>query len=141
MAWNRCRHKRVLRSTEHNKKYKQSLQELNDRDLKSWQKFFIRAGLALKLGLQFVFNWLQFALCLIIQSVKLLPVWIYELFRPCPLKRKDIQIRNPFYIIGHRGADAFEIENTIPSFKKAIHELNANGLEMDLTFKIGRAHV
>jgi glycerophosphoryl diester phosphodiesterase len=36
-----------------------------------------------------------------------------------------------FYIVGHRGACAYEIENTISSFQKALN-LGANALEMDL---------
>jgi glycerophosphoryl diester phosphodiesterase len=36
-----------------------------------------------------------------------------------------------FLKVGHRGARAYEIENTLDSFKKAI-EMGANGIELDL---------
>jgi glycerophosphoryl diester phosphodiesterase len=36
-----------------------------------------------------------------------------------------------FLQVGHRGAKAYEIENTLESFKKAI-ELGANAIELDV---------
>jgi glycerophosphoryl diester phosphodiesterase len=38
-----------------------------------------------------------------------------------------------FYIVAHRGACAYEIENTIPAFQKAM-EMGANALETDISF-------
>jgi len=44
-----------------------------------------------------------------------------------------------FLKVGHRGARAYEIENTLESYKKAI-ELGANAIELDVRkSKIGRA--
>jgi glycerophosphoryl diester phosphodiesterase len=36
-----------------------------------------------------------------------------------------------FLRVGHRGARAYELENTVESFKKAI-DLGANAIELDL---------
>ena len=38
-----------------------------------------------------------------------------------------------FYVVGHRGACAYEVENTIPSLQKALY-LGANALEIDISF-------
>jgi glycerophosphoryl diester phosphodiesterase len=38
-----------------------------------------------------------------------------------------------FYTIGHRGVCAYEVENTIPSFQRAL-DMGANALEMDISF-------
>jgi glycerophosphoryl diester phosphodiesterase len=37
-----------------------------------------------------------------------------------------------FYIVGHRGSPAVEVENTLPSFQRAIEIDGANALELDL---------
>lgn len=42
------------------------------------------------------------------------------------------KVEELFYIVGHRGACAYEVENTIPSFEKGI-QLGANALEIDLS--------
>ena len=42
-----------------------------------------------------------------------------------------------FLKIGHRGARAYEVENTIESFKKAI-ELGVNAIEFDVRATKGR---
>lgn len=112
MAWHRCLHKKVLRS-------------------RSLKKRFPSAWHPLRI-LNLVWNPLRFSACLIFNSLLLLPVWIYELFRVCPLRK--VRLADSFLIIGHRGAAAFEIENTIPSFKKALTVYGANALEMDLTY-------
>ena len=36
-----------------------------------------------------------------------------------------------FLKIGHRGAKAYEVENTVDSYKKAV-ELGANAIELDV---------
>ena len=55
------------------------------------------------------------------------------LFQDCPQQHKDKAPPQdkPFLIIGHRGAPADEVENTIPSFELAL-ERGANALEFDL---------
>ncbi len=57
--------------------------------------------------------------------------WFVELFRFCPRIRRRKSVEKPFLVIGHRGSPAEEVENTIPSFERALNE-NANGLEMDI---------
>ena len=112
MAWHRCRHKQAVRSIGYAKKYPSKLNPL--RILNS------------------VWNFNQFLACLAYESARLIPVWIVEMFRFCPYKK--LSAKEAFYIIGHRGADYYEVENTLPSFKKAIEVYGANALEMDLCF-------
>ncbi|OGU56153.1 MAG: hypothetical protein A2315_15715 [Ignavibacteria bacterium RIFOXYB2_FULL_35_12] len=63
--------------------------------------------------------------------ITLIIYWFVEVFRFCPRIRRKKLIERPFLIIGHRGSPAAEVENTIPSFEKALSE-NANALEMDI---------
>src|SRR3972149_1023845 len=63
--------------------------------------------------------------------ITLIIYWFVEVFRFCPRIRRKKLIERPFLIIGHRGSPAAEVENTIPSFEKALSE-NANALEMDV---------
>jgi glycerophosphoryl diester phosphodiesterase len=57
--------------------------------------------------------------------------WFTEVLRFCPRIRRKKIVEKPFLIIGHRGSPAAEVENTIPSFERALRE-NANALEMDI---------
>lgn len=62
---------------------------------------------------------------------KLIPEWIIEFFS----KPEDVskeKIGEPFLVIAHRGSPCKEIENTIPSFKRALDD-GANALEMDVS--------
>ncbi len=72
-------------------------------------------------------------ICVIVETVRLLPVWIYELFRFCPLRGQGAAPADDFLIIGHRGAAADAVENTLKSFRLAVEEQQANGIEMDLS--------
>ncbi|NWF90015.1 MAG: hypothetical protein HXY50_11220 [Ignavibacteriaceae bacterium] len=63
--------------------------------------------------------------------ITLIIYWFVELLRFCPRVRRKRLVEKPFLIIGHRGSPAEEVENTIPSFEKAL-EQNANALEMDI---------
>lgn len=63
--------------------------------------------------------------------ITLIIYWFVEVFRFCPRNRRRKLIERPFLIIGHRGSPAVEVENTIPSFERALSE-NANALEMDI---------
>ncbi len=78
-------------------------------------------------------NWLVFLFCMAFALIRFLPVWIYELFRYCPDASSDHQDDSGFLIIGHRGAAAHEIENTIPSLEKALDLHRANALEIDIS--------
>lgn len=63
--------------------------------------------------------------------ITLIVYWFIELLRFCPRLRRKRKVERPFLIIGHRGSPAEEVENTIPSFEKALNQ-NANALEMDI---------
>lgn len=63
--------------------------------------------------------------------ITLIMYWFVEVFRFCPRIRRKKLVEKPFLIIGHRGSPAGKVENTIPSFEKALSE-NANALEMDI---------
>lgn len=65
------------------------------------------------------------------KSIRLISQWVREFFTTCSLKKKFTVKDPPFLLIGHRGSPAQEVENTIPSFERAIRE-GANGLELDL---------
>ncbi len=71
--------------------------------------------------------------CTLLRSLVLLPVWIYQLFIFCPRKYKNAS-KKEFLIIGHRGAAAYEVENTIEACLKALQVYQANSLEIDLSF-------
>lgn len=63
--------------------------------------------------------------------ITLIIYWFTEVLRFCPRLRRRKLVERPFLIIGHRGSPAAEVENTIPSFERALNE-NANALEMDI---------
>ena len=79
-----------------------------------------------------IWNWIYLIFCVLLGIIKYLPVWIYELFRFCPFKPQKSD-KESFLVIGHRGAAAYEIENTLPALEKAMTEYNANALEIDLS--------
>jgi len=57
--------------------------------------------------------------------------WWYEIFCTCQGEAAAAAPVDGFLIIGHRGSRVHEVENTIPSFERAIQE-GANGIELDL---------
>lgn len=63
--------------------------------------------------------------------IALIVSWFTEILRFCPRIRRKRLVEKPFLIIGHRGSPAEEVENTVPSFERALNE-NANALEMDI---------
>jgi len=63
--------------------------------------------------------------------INLIISWFVEILKFCPRIRRKKLVEKPFLIIGHRGSPTAEVENTIPSFEKALSE-NANALEMDI---------
>lgn len=63
--------------------------------------------------------------------INLILSWFTEILKFCPRLRRKKLVEKPFLIIGHRGSPAAEVENTIPSFERALTE-NANALEMDI---------
>ena len=60
---------------------------------------------------------------------RLVADWFTELFGGSPDPRAP---KRPVYNIAHRGAPCFEVENTLPSFRRAIDVDGAVGIEFDL---------
>ena len=58
-------------------------------------------------------------------------IWFRELFRFCPVRNKKVDRKSLFLVCGHRGSPVNEVENTIPSFERAVRE-GVNSLETDL---------
>ncbi|HVK38369.1 MAG TPA: glycerophosphodiester phosphodiesterase [Candidatus Kapabacteria bacterium] len=52
----------------------------------------------------------------------------------CPGLTEHANAVDTFLVIGHRGAAAREVENTIPSMRAAVEEDSANAVEIDLVF-------
>src|SRR5688572_4203370 len=48
----------------------------------------------------------------------------------CPGRSEHFDQVDTFIVIGHRGAAGLEVENTIPSFQRALDE-GANAIELD----------
>ena len=63
---------------------------------------------------------------------KLLPAWLFEVIRGNPRRPVRRHATTPFLVIGHRGSPCFAIENTMASFRRAVEQEGANGLEVDL---------
>jgi glycerophosphoryl diester phosphodiesterase len=64
--------------------------------------------------------------------LKLVPEWIYEVLRGTPRSPIQRHAPGPFLVIGHRGSPCVAIENTLASFRRAVEQDGANGLECDL---------
>jgi glycerophosphoryl diester phosphodiesterase len=64
--------------------------------------------------------------------LKLIPEWISEVMRSNSRRPTRRNAPTPFLVIGHRGAPCFEVENTLASFRRAVEQDGANGLECDL---------
>jgi glycerophosphoryl diester phosphodiesterase len=59
--------------------------------------------------------------------------WVGGLFQSCRNEKGPIDWTDRrFYIIGHRGSPAFEVENTLPSFQRAMEIDGATALELDI---------
>jgi len=66
-----------------------------------------------------------------IKQINLIILWFKEYYKSCKPQLQYIEKDEIFYIYGHRGSPVKEIENTIPSFERALND-GANSLEMDL---------
>src|SRR5687767_11294961 len=64
--------------------------------------------------------------------LKLIPEWLSEVIRGRPRRLTRRHSSAPFLVIGHRGSPCFEVENTMASFRRAVEQEGANGLECDL---------
>ncbi len=130
MSLNRCLQKKALRRKPIRDRYKKDFRYCKKHT--AARRIFCRLNAVVIFLVSLLWNWIQFSACFLFETLRLLPVWIYEQFRFCPFK----PLRRPaddFLIIGHRGAAAHEIENTIPAFEKALKQYGANALEIDLS--------
>jgi glycerophosphoryl diester phosphodiesterase len=64
--------------------------------------------------------------------LKLIPMWIFEVMGGTSRSPTRRHSTDPFLVIGHRGSPCFAIENTLASFRRAVEQEGANGLECDL---------
>src|SRR5262245_18007892 len=64
--------------------------------------------------------------------LKLIPKWIFEVMCGTSWSPTRRHSTAPFLVIGHRGSPCFAIENTLASFRRAVEQDGANGLECDL---------
>jgi len=64
--------------------------------------------------------------------LKLVPAWLLEVMRGTSRLPTRRHSTGPFLVIGHRGSPCFAIENTLASFRRAVEQDGANGLECDL---------
>jgi len=63
---------------------------------------------------------------------RLVVQWLREVRRGRPRYLGRLDPTSPFLVIGHRGAPYFAVENTMASFRRAVEQDGANGLECDL---------
>ena len=68
-----------------------------------------------------------------VTELKYLPAYLYDVLdRSCPEQYRGPAARQPFLVVGHRGAAAEEVENTLRSYRRALEVDSVNGLELDL---------
>ncbi|MBU1076129.1 MAG: hypothetical protein KKH98_02470 [Spirochaetes bacterium] len=65
---------------------------------------------------------------------QLLSRWYQDLASFCPKPYPGLSKDETFLVTGHRGAAAYEVENTINACEKALLKYNANALEIDICF-------
>lgn len=134
MALKRCLQKSGLRRKDIRRQYKEDLSIFHKKKEKKSVGFYVnRFNSVCIYSASTIWNWLLFLICMLIEIIRLTPVWIYELFRFCPGQKTVLEKDNIFLNIGHRGAAAHEIENIIPSLEKALYKYGADSLEIDLS--------
>jgi len=121
----RCIQKKGLRHKSVKKTYKKGIEKYRKSVLSKIKVFIVFL-------LSTAWNWFNFLICILWGIIYYIPLWIYELFRFCPFKNKK-SLTSEFLVIGHRGAAAYEIENTVPACDAAIEKYGANALEIDLS--------
>lgn len=116
MALKRCLQKRGLKRRLYQRRHKEQRQaHQREYPSPSFKSLLDRLKLNLFLLGFVLFKELRFLECLIYESLRLFPLWVYELSCFCPGKRTGKGISARFLIIGPRGAPAHEVENTLPS--------------------------
>lgn len=133
MAIKNCWRKKRAENKKSGYDYQKRILTIKRQQKSGFKRKSAAAGAAAKHRLSTGGNWLLIIPCILREVVRLLPAWIYELFRFCPKKDPKTGPGDSFLVIGHRGAAAYEIENTIPSFEKALHQYGANSLEIDIS--------
>ncbi len=69
---------------------------------------------------------------MVLEYVRAIPDLIVELFTPVAKHPAQGLWSRPPLVIGHRGSPCAEVENTIPSYARALERDGANGIELDL---------
>ena len=117
----RCRLERVLRRRKIRSDYKKA---------KEHQVVFISFFLSYFFPL--LLNWLKFCKCFLIAVYRLLPQWFIEIKKFCPPIKSFKSGSEAVLIVGHRGAAAHVVENTISACEAALTKYHANALEIDI---------
>lgn len=121
MLLKRCRLEPVLRRTKIRSDYKGA---------KNQRVVFCRVFLSYFFPVQI--NGLKFFKCFIVAVFRLLPYWFVEIKKNCPPIKSFKVGLSPVLIVGHRGAAAHIVENTIPACEAALTRYYANALEVDI---------
>lgn len=132
MALKNCWRKKRAENKKTVYDYQKRIHSIKREQKSAFKRTSTIAGTAAKHRFSTGVNWLLIVPCILREIVRLLPAWIYELFRFCPKKASKAVPGDSFLIVGHRGAAAYEVENTIPSFEKALNRYGANSLEIDI---------
>jgi len=132
MALKNCWRKKKVESKRTADLYRKRIHSINREQKSAFKRKSTAAGTAAKHRLSSGVNWLLIIPCIFVEIIRHLPSWILELFHFCPKKAPQAVPGDSFLIVGHRGAAAYEIENTIPSFEKALNRYGANSLEIDI---------
>jgi len=127
----KCRLQKGLNRRKYRADYKETIKML---EKEVGANVLNKTNIIIKYRLMLFGNWLAFIFCVIYSVLQLIYRWFRELKWYCPKPHPERQPGEVFYIIGHRGAAAHEIENTIPAFEKALTDYGANALEIDLCF-------
>jgi glycerophosphoryl diester phosphodiesterase len=70
-------------------------------------------------------------LMIVVQGIRSGLVWVRAIVLPAPPRILDVDPRQ-FLIVGHRGACASTVENTIESYERAVEVEGADAIEIDL---------
>ncbi|MDQ1353595.1 MAG: glycerophosphoryl diester phosphodiesterase [Acidobacteriota bacterium] len=132
MALKHCWQKKRLEAKEYGDRYLEQINSVKKGKNPGFKNNVSRVGIGAKHRVSVSWNWLKVIPCILFEIIQHLPMWIIELFRFCPGCDQTTIIDESFLIVGHRGAAAYEVENTIPSFQRALDNYGANALEIDI---------
>jgi len=132
MALKHCWQKKRLEAKEFDDRYRERMDAVKKVQKPGYKNNLALIGTGAKHRVAVSRNWLLLIPCILFEIIRHLPVWIFELFRFCPKVNGAATVDDSFLIVGHRGAAAYEVENTIPSFQRALDKDGANALEVDI---------